>query len=1179
VLFAVLTCAAAPADAAWQPLGGSLAAFPPPALTRVSVNGDELQSDGASGGADVSADGRYVAFSSVAINLVAGDTNGVEDVFVRDRLTGTTGRVSVGTAGAESDGPSFAPSLSADGRYVAFLSVATNLVAGDAGNIRDAFVYDRQTGITERVSVGTGGGPAANSNAEQPAISADGRYVAFDSLATNLVADDTNATRDVFVHDRQTDATTRVSVSGAGAQANAFSSSAAISADGRYVAFASNATNLVAGDGTSLETDIFVRDRQAGTTERVTGALAGGDADNVSLHPSISADGRYVAFESRATNLVGGDTNGAASDIFVRDRLNNVTERLSVTTGGAQGNGDSFAPSISADGSHVAFSSDATNLVATPDGNSRADVFVRDRQGNATEAVSVRTDGTVGNAASSEPSTSGNGAVVAFESDASDLVADDTNDTADVFARVVPPAAPSVTAVSPASPANDNTPKISGTAPAGTTVSLYDNAACSGTPLATGTAAAFASPGLTVTVADNSTTTVHATATNADGTSACSSTSVTYVEDSTTATVRFFTDATAVPEASGTVSFIVERTGNTTGQTTVAYATANGTAAAPSDFAAVSAGTVTFAPGQTQQSANVTYVNDTVDEGDEVMSLTLSQPSAGTGLGSPSTLTVTITDDDRIDTTITAGPGGPTNDTTPTFGFAADPAAGATFECAVDNAAFAVCTTPHTTAALADGAHTFRVRAVRPGGARDSSPATRTFFVDTVAPTSQIQLSSQDGAKVGPGERYRGTVLLGRSTSDPAPSGGVAGILCALDPPAAPQTSAAFSGAGCPLITSTPGQHTVYVLAYDAAGNEQTAVTVQAFEIVGAPDTTITAGPEGTVFERRPTFSFTSTVPGSTFRCRIDNIDLGTCTSPYRLAKELAAQAHFFEVQAVSPEGAEDPTRARRDFTVAVAQTEVRVEQCTDDGAAAIARGRAQSEGPACTITSGPCPAMSRCVKRTTACPAGSTCKNVLTVRLSEADPNVEWDCVTDSRYVAGAFVGGQVRDTTRNGGSCEHSTTTTVVGDGRPLQHTCSAKFFGPENPIQPVTYGSDADRRLSCDLTLTITPSAALDASAGGTAVTAYAPGAGTMQIAPAGGSRRVAAVAAKRLAPFKTARKTVSKAGPVAFGLKLSRKSARALKRKHKLALRVRLTFRPAGGGPRTARNTRIVLRRPK
>jgi Tol biopolymer transport system component len=283
-----------------------------------------------------------------------------------------TERVSVDPAGAQANNASSLPALSADGRYVAFMARATNLVPGDTNGALDVFVRDRVAQVTRRVSVGRGGAQANNASS-QPALSADGRYVAFTSKANNLVPGDTNGALDVFVRDRITHVTRRVSVGRRGAQAKHASFEPAISADGRYVAFISDAGNLVAGD-TIGNRDVFVRDRIAHVTRRVSVGPGGAQANTDCRDPAISASGRYVTFWSAATNLVPGGTVG--HEVFVRDRVAHVTRQVSVGPGGVQGNGASLNPAISANGRYVAFSSEADNLVAS-DTNHVDDVFLR----------------------------------------------------------------------------------------------------------------------------------------------------------------------------------------------------------------------------------------------------------------------------------------------------------------------------------------------------------------------------------------------------------------------------------------------------------------------------------------------------------------------------------------------------------------------------------------------------------------------------------------------------------------------------------------------------------------------------------------------------------------------------------------------------------------------------------
>jgi Tol biopolymer transport system component len=400
---------------------------------RASVGGG-VEGDDFSVAPSVSGDGRYVAFHSQATDLVPGDTNGDLDVFVRDRFTGATERVSVGPGGIEGDGDSSGPCISPDGRYVVFFSEATNFVAGDTNGVSDAFLRDRQAGTTELISVNAGGGAADGPSygSYGALISADGRYVAFVSDATNLVPGGTNGVEHVFLRDRVQGTTEIVSVSTFGVQGNALSFAPSMSSDARFVAFASNASNLDPADVNGLP-DVFLRDRLLGTTELVSFANDGTQGDAASLNPSVSADGRYVAFRSSATNLVANDTNGRV-DVFVRDRVNATTERESVDPGGADGDGSSFEPTISADGRFVAFQSAATNLVPG-DTNGMMDVFVRDRLAGTTERASVATDGTQSDLGSGIPSMSADGRFVVFPSDATDLATGDTNAYSDVFLR------------------------------------------------------------------------------------------------------------------------------------------------------------------------------------------------------------------------------------------------------------------------------------------------------------------------------------------------------------------------------------------------------------------------------------------------------------------------------------------------------------------------------------------------------------------------------------------------------------------------------------------------------------------------------------------------------------------------------------------------------------------------
>jgi Tol biopolymer transport system component len=442
-----------------------VAAYPAPAgaqnrwaiLERANVSSSgEQDNSGAFGTFSneiaISPDGRFVAFPSFGDRLVPGDTNGASDVFVRDRQTGQTTRVSVSSDGAQANSRSVSASISADGRFVAFESEATNLVPGDTNGLADAFVHDRLTGETRRISVasdGTQQGP--NHVIQMPRISANGRFVAFESEAANLVAGDTNNSSDVFVHDLLTGRTTRISLTPGNDQFFADAGSQSISADGQFVAF-----NVSAG---AEAASVYVWDRRAGQTTLLSVGFDGSPANNPSRFPSISADGRFVAFESTATNLVRGDTNGL-NDSFVHDRATGRTERVSVSSNGSQANGITlFRTVLSPDGRFVAFYSLASNLVghflrlrrggticvSDCDTNNAADMFVHDRITGETTLISDTLDG-------GPPDVQGavaisrNGRYIAFDARGANLLSGDTNGVNDIFIagprRLGPPPPP-----------------------------------------------------------------------------------------------------------------------------------------------------------------------------------------------------------------------------------------------------------------------------------------------------------------------------------------------------------------------------------------------------------------------------------------------------------------------------------------------------------------------------------------------------------------------------------------------------------------------------------------------------------------------------------------------------------------------------------------------------------------
>jgi Tol biopolymer transport system component len=330
-------------------------------------------------------------------------------------------RVSLSSTGEEADRYSFSPVISADGRVVAFVSAAANLVPDDTNECHDVFVHDCETGLTERVSVSSTGeqgddSSCAYQSSGHVAISADGRLVAFTSAATNLVPCDTNGAVDVFVHDRETGETERVSVDSSGEEADARVYDISISADGRYVAFISWATNLVPGDTNGMS-DVFVHDRHTGETERANIGPSGEQADGMSYAVAISGDGRFVAFESPASNLVPGDTGGLWCDVFVHDRETGETERASVTSFGEEADGECSRPSISADGRIVAFHSSTRNMspcYPNTSSNWRDDVVVRDLDSRETVAPVCREDSVLRGNTNAHTSLSADGRFAAF---------------------------------------------------------------------------------------------------------------------------------------------------------------------------------------------------------------------------------------------------------------------------------------------------------------------------------------------------------------------------------------------------------------------------------------------------------------------------------------------------------------------------------------------------------------------------------------------------------------------------------------------------------------------------------------------------------------------------------------------------------------------------------------------
>jgi Tol biopolymer transport system component len=415
--------------------------------TRVNVGKRWGQAAGVSSSPCVSGNGRFVAFRSSANNLIEGDTNAhAVDIFLFDRRTGELSRVNLygddsqvgpGTGSAD-------PGLSADGRLVLFVTGA-KMAAGDTNRFTDVFCHDTQAGQTSWESIpstATRGTAAVPSRRKEdpntcgaPCVSADGRYVAFWSTITNITAKDGNDMRDVFLRDRQANETIRVSIAPGedAADSDMDSDSPAISADGRYVVYASRAINIVPGGTSAKASSILLYDRTTGqnTCISINEKLKTADAD--CLSPDISADGRYIVFASAATNLTPNERN-TTTDIFLYDTTTRAFTRISNGLDEADPNGDSSAPRISGNGKYVVFASKATNL-AEGDANKLTDIYVYDIAAKTTTRASVAQGGGDPNAECVEPDISDDGSVVVFTSVASNLVPGDTNDYPDIFVR------------------------------------------------------------------------------------------------------------------------------------------------------------------------------------------------------------------------------------------------------------------------------------------------------------------------------------------------------------------------------------------------------------------------------------------------------------------------------------------------------------------------------------------------------------------------------------------------------------------------------------------------------------------------------------------------------------------------------------------------------------------------
>lgn len=424
----------------------------------------------------ISADGNVVAFFSDdgTLDDLRPDANGVAntDVFVHDFTTGVTERVNYSSSGVQANGDmwGYEPSLSGDGRYVAFPNSATNLAGSPPGGFDEIYVRDRTAHTTSIVSVSSAGAPA-NAASGYPFITASGRYVAFESPADNLVAGDTNSSNDVYVHDRDADddglfdepgaiSTVRVNLSTAGAQGDVFASDVTISGDGRFAVFMSPAGNLTP-DGESGRRYIYLRDRdtdvngvydEAGgvATTKISFSCAAADPNCISGIPRISANASTVVYVQTATIAVDPEQQADGSyHVYAYDRSSGTTRRLDVSTSGGPADGMSQYADASSTGRYVSFWSAATNL-GPSDTNGKGDFFVRDRDTDAngvfdepgqakTELVSVSSAGVQHDGNGIVSRISADGRRIAFESSATNLVPPtDNNGVWDIFRRTMP---------------------------------------------------------------------------------------------------------------------------------------------------------------------------------------------------------------------------------------------------------------------------------------------------------------------------------------------------------------------------------------------------------------------------------------------------------------------------------------------------------------------------------------------------------------------------------------------------------------------------------------------------------------------------------------------------------------------------------------------------------------------
>ena len=399
-------------------------------LASVAVNGKTGAK--ASTQPSLSNQGRFIAFTSSAADLVPVDGNNKTDVFVRDTLAGTTTLVSISTGGVQGDGDSDQPSISPNGRWVAFRSQAKNLVSGDTNGVGDIFVRDLVTKTTVRANLKSLGGQATGGGSGRPDISSDGTSVLFESSAKLLVAGDANNVTDVFVHSFASGTTERISVDSSELGLSAGGAHPAMSGDARFVVFDSDTTQIP--NDTNGKTDVFLRDRLQGLTLRQSATWNGAPPNGPSRFATVSDDGNFVAFQSAATNFVTVPMPVGKESVFFHDRSAGVTILMPQSPNPWPANGTSSGPAMSADGTQIAYSSDSSDIVAG-DTNGVKDIFVWDLGYQTNRRVSTKTSGAEDHGHSAVAAISPDGHVIAYESLATDGFSPDANGATDIFWR------------------------------------------------------------------------------------------------------------------------------------------------------------------------------------------------------------------------------------------------------------------------------------------------------------------------------------------------------------------------------------------------------------------------------------------------------------------------------------------------------------------------------------------------------------------------------------------------------------------------------------------------------------------------------------------------------------------------------------------------------------------------